>query len=98
LQFNRGLVRAAANKLFLDDPKQNPDLAAALKEMGLSCEEKILHYQHPIVTAASAAMPGQTFILAPPKVGTMSSVLAAKGQIFDQFRTMLGKVFIALPV
>jgi hypothetical protein len=85
LQFNRGLVRAAVNKLFLDDPKQNPDLADVLNEMGLSGDEKILHDQHPIVTAASAAMPGQTFILAPPKVGTTSSVLAAKGQIFDQF-------------
>jgi hypothetical protein len=85
LQFNRGLVRAAVNKLFLDDPKQNPDLAAVLKEMGLSGDEKILHDQHPIVTSASAVMPGQTFILAPPKVGPTISFLAAKGQFSTSF-------------
>ena len=84
--------------LFTGDPKKHPDLAAVLKEMGLSAEEKILHDRHPLVAAAAAADPGGPFVLAPMKAVTPSSVLHAEGEVFDQFRFLLGELFIPLSV
>ena len=98
MQFNRSQVRHAVTMLFTGDPKEHPDLAAVLQEMGLSAEEKILHDRHPLVVAAAAANPGEPFVLAPMKAVTPSSVLDAEGEVFDQFRYLLGEVFIPLSV
>ena len=91
-------VRRAATNLFTGDPKEHPDLAAVLQEMGLSGEEKILHDRHPLVVAAAAASPGMPFVLALIKMEIASSVLHAEGEVFEQFRYLLGEVFIALSV
>ena len=91
LQFNRSQVRNAVTTLFTGDPKEHPDLAAVLQEMGLSGEEKILHDRHPLVTAAVAANPEMPFVLAPMKMEIRSSVLHAEGEVlrcsisFDTF-------------
>ena len=82
--------------LFTGDPKEHPDLAAVLQEMGLSAEEKILHDRHPLVVAAAAANPGAPFVLAPMKTQNPSSVLHAEGDVFDKFRYLLGEVLIPL--
>lgn len=96
MQFNRSQVRHAVTMLFTGDPKKHPDLAAVLQEMGLGAEEKILHDRHPLVVAAAAANPGVPFVLAPMKMEIASSVLHAEGEVFEQFRYLLGEVFIAL--
>ena len=83
---------------FTGDPKQHPDLAAVHQELGLSGEEKILHDRHPLVTAAVAANPEMPFVLAPMKMEIRSSVLHAEGEVYQQFRYLLGEVFIALSV
>ncbi len=84
--------------LFTGDPKEHPDLAAVLQEMGLSGEEKILHDRHPLVAAAAAANPEMPFVLAPMKMEITISVLHAEGEVYQQFRYLLGEVFIALSV
>ena len=83
---------------FTGDPKEHPDLAAVHQELGLSGEEKILHDRHPLVVAAAAANPEAPFVLAPMKAVTPSSVLYAEGEVFDQFRYLLGEVLIPLSV
>ena len=98
MQQNRLLVRQAVTTFFTGDPTKHPDLAAVLKEMGLSAEEKILHDRHPLVAAAAAANPGEPFVLAPMKAVTPSSVLHAEGDVFDQFRFLLGELCIPLSV
>ena len=66
--------------LFLGDPKEHPDLAAVLRDMGLTAEEKILHDQHPLVAAAAAANPGLPFVLAP-----MTTEIG-EGEVYEYFR------------
>ena len=83
---------------FTGDPKEHPDLAAVHQELGLGGEEKILHDRHPLVVAAAAANPGAPFVLAPMKTQNPSSVLHAEGEVFEQFRFLLGEVFIPLSV
>ena len=83
---------------FTGDPKEHPDLAAVHKELGLGGEEKILHDRHPLVAAAAAANPGEPFVLAPMNTRNPSSVLHAEGAVFDQFRYLLGELFIPLSV
>ena len=90
LQFNRKLVRQVLNSFFTGDPKEHPELAAVLKEMGLSGDNKILGASHPLVVAAAARSPGEEFILAPLKATERSSVLGTD-PIFVQFRHMLGE-------
>ena len=68
--------------LFTGDPKEHPDLAAVLQEMGLSAEEKTLHDRHPLVAAFVVANPGRPFVLAPKKMGVQSSVLHAEGEVY----------------
>ena len=91
LQFNRKLVRQVLNSFFTGDPKEHPELAAVLKEMGLSGDNKILGASHPLVVAAAACSPGKEFILAPLKATERSSVLHGTDAIFVQFRHMLGE-------
>jgi hypothetical protein len=91
LQFNRKLVRQVLNSFFTGDPKEHPELAAVLKEMGLSGDNKILGASHPLVVAAAARSPGEEFILAPLKATERSSVLHGTDAIFVQFRHMLGE-------
>ena len=58
LKFNRKLVRQVLNSFFSEDPKEHPELAAVLKEMGLSGDNKILGASHPLVVAAAARSQG----------------------------------------
>jgi hypothetical protein len=98
LQFNRMQIRTAINQFFTWDPKENPDLAAVHKAMGLSGTEPIMNDKHPVVCAARLKNPGEPFILCPVKKSEVSSVLGGDDPVLKQFEGMLGEVLLALGV